>query len=199
MDGDDAERTGALVDEHRAVDSVAALPSDGVAGVGLFNVDRQRIPCLSESHSESVRRLQKPRVTGVGREEHQRPGAHDAPIMLGQLDAGWREPLWQGANSAVTVVQEWAGARRVVESWARSLAQASCSRQSSWRWQHPSRRGQMELFNKQFGSSAACCCLYTAASIELSSTATSARSHGPNRWCTSSTRSWASRPSTRKC
>src|SRR5260370_8607079 len=83
LDGGETVRAGVFVDEHLTLDSVASLPADGVAGLGFFDVHRQRISAGGESGGELVCRLQHPGVAGVGGEEHQRSDVADAPIMPG--------------------------------------------------------------------------------------------------------------------
>jgi len=84
LDCGETVRAGVFVDEHLTLDSVVSLPADGVAGLGFFDVHRQRISAGGQFGGELVCRLQHPGVAGVGGEEHQRSDGDDSPIMLGR-------------------------------------------------------------------------------------------------------------------
>src|SRR5260370_10317809 len=71
LDGGETVRAGVFVDEHLTLDSVASLPADGVAGLGFFDVHRQRISAGGESGGELVCPVPHPGVAGVGGVDNQ--------------------------------------------------------------------------------------------------------------------------------
>ena len=77
--GCDAAGVAIGVDESGPFDPVAALPFDGEAGIGFFQVDRFGVAISGEAGRKLVSDVEQPGITGVGGEEDELADGDDRP------------------------------------------------------------------------------------------------------------------------
>ena len=88
MDGvaeDRKDAAGIPIDENEgvAVDSIFASPADGEPRIRLFKVNIFRIAIPRYPRGQMILRVEQPGISGVGREQRQRPNRHKPSIVFG--------------------------------------------------------------------------------------------------------------------
>ena len=78
-DGRDAAGVAVGVDESGPLDPIAALPFDGEAGIGFFQVDRFGVAISGEAGRKLVSDVEQPGITGVDGEEDELADGDDRP------------------------------------------------------------------------------------------------------------------------
>ena len=77
--GGDATGVAIGVDESWSFDTIVALPFDGEAGIGFFQVDRFGVAISGEAGRKLVSDVEQPGITGVGGEEDELADGDDRP------------------------------------------------------------------------------------------------------------------------
>ena len=78
-DGGDTAGVAIGVDEVGSLNAIVALPFDGEAGIGFFQVDRFGVAISGEAGRKLVSDVEQPGITGVGGEEDELADGDDRP------------------------------------------------------------------------------------------------------------------------
>ena len=69
------------VDECRAFDAIAALPTNGEGGIGFLDVDRFALAVSSQPCGEPIGGVEQPGIAGFGGEQDQLTESDDAAVV----------------------------------------------------------------------------------------------------------------------